>query len=209
MMNERFFELSEEKRLRIINAGFEVFAQNEYKRASTDEIGRLGSISKGLLFYYFHNKKSFYLFLFDYAFEQLTQYVVDESFAQYTDFFELCEYAALKKQEMLQKAPYLFEFMLRAFSSNKEDISPELNERFSGTLAHLYGNYFNNIDLFKFKPGVNLQEILQMMTLMADGYVHELQRTGKQLTIEEFIEKYKRWSLLFKQIAYKEEYIDD
>ena len=74
-MNERFFELTEEKQLRIINAGFEVFAQNEYKRASTDEIGRLSDISKGLLFYYFHNKKSFYLFLFDYAFDRLTKYV--------------------------------------------------------------------------------------------------------------------------------------
>lgn len=62
-MNERFFELTEEKQLRIINAGFEVFAQNEYKRASTDEIGCLSDISKGLLFYYFHNKKSLLLTL--------------------------------------------------------------------------------------------------------------------------------------------------
>ena len=208
-MNERFFELSEEKQLRIINAGFEVFAQNEYKRASTDEVGRLGGISKGLLFYYFHNKKLFYLFLFDYAFEQLTAYVVDESFAQYTDFFELCEYAALKKQEMLRATPYLFEFLLRAFYSNKEDVSPDLNKRFSDTLALLYGNYFRNIDSSKFKPGVSLQEILQMMTLISDGYVHELQRTGKRATVEEFMEKYKRWSLLFKQMAYKEEFIHD
>lgn len=208
-MNESFFELSEEKRFRIINAGFEVFSGNEYKRASTDEIGRLGGISKGLLFYYFHNKKSFYLFLFDYAFEQLTKYVVDENFEKYTDFFELCEYAALKKQEMLQATPYLFDFLLRAFYSNKEDVSPDLNKRFSDTLAQLYGNYFRNIDLFKFKLGVSLQEILQMMTLMADGYVHELHRTGKRVIIGEFIGKYKRWSFLFKQMAYKEEFIHD
>ncbi|HML45461.1 MAG TPA: TetR/AcrR family transcriptional regulator, partial [Clostridia bacterium] len=199
---ERFFELAEEKRLKIINAGFEVFAQNEYKRASTDEIGRLGGISKGLLFYYFHNKKAFYLFLFNYAFEQLTRYVVDEN-------FELCEYAAQKKLEMLQKAPYLFDFMLRAFSSNKEEVSPELNERFSATLAQLYGNYFHNIDASKFKPGVSLQEILQMITLIADGYVHELQRTGKRAAIGEFMERYKRWSFLFKQMAYKEEFLHD
>lgn len=208
-MNERFFELAEEKRLKIINAGFEVFAQHEYKRASTDEIGRLGGISKGLLFYYFHNKKSFYLFLFDCAFERLTRYVVDENFALYTDFFELCEYAAQKKLEMLEATPYLFDFMLRAFSSNKEDVSPELNERFSGTLAQLYGNYFHGIDVSKFKPGVSLQEILKMMTLIADGYVHELQRTGKRATIGEFMEKYRRWSFLFKQMAYKEEFIHD
>lgn len=208
-MNQGFFQLSPEKRQRIINAGFQVFAQHDYKHASTDEMGRLGGISKGLLFYYFHNKKTFYLFLFDHAFQQLTQYVVDENFAQYTDFFQLCEYAAFKKQEMLKTSPYLFEFLLRAFYSNKEEVSPDLNRRFSDTLAQLYGNYFKNIDTSKFKPGISPQEILQMMTLISDGYVHQLQRTGQQATLPEFMAQYQRWSSVFRQMAYKEEYLDD
>lgn len=57
-MNEMFFRLPEEKQQRIINAGIEVFSSHEYKRASTDEIARKACISKGLLFHYFHNKKS-------------------------------------------------------------------------------------------------------------------------------------------------------
>lgn len=208
-MNEKFFELPEVKRLAIINAGLEVFAGNEYKRASTDEISRRGGVSKGLLFYYFHNKKSFYLFLFDYTFQQVTEYVVNADIQRYTDFFELCEYSARKKQEILHSSPYLFDFLLRAFYSNKEDVSDELNKRLSDILSQMYGNYFKNINTSKFKSGVNPQEILQMMTLLADGYVHELQRVGKRTTIDEFMEKYKHWSLLFRQMAYKEEFIHD
>ena len=68
-MNEAFFELPPEKQQRIMNAGFEVFLQNEYKRASTDEIAARSNISKGLLFYYFHNKKTLYLYLFEKAME--------------------------------------------------------------------------------------------------------------------------------------------
>ncbi|NMA84314.1 MAG: TetR/AcrR family transcriptional regulator [Epulopiscium sp.] len=208
-MNEKFFGLSKEKQFAIINAGFEVFARNEYKRASTDEIGRIAGISKGLLFYYFHNKKSFYLFLFDYAFQRVTEYVLNADIERYTDFFELCEYSAKKKQEMLNSSPYLFDFLLRAFYSKKEDVSEELNKRLSAILSQMYENYFKNIDTSKFKPGVNPQEILQMMTLLADGYIHELQRAGKHMTIDEFMKKYKRWVLLFKQMAYKEEFIHD
>lgn len=37
-MNPRFRELPEEKQLRILNAAMEVFAQNDYKKASTDLI---------------------------------------------------------------------------------------------------------------------------------------------------------------------------
>ena len=57
-MNEKFFALPEEKQERIINAAMEVFGKNEYKRASTDLIAVKAGISKGLLFYYFHNKIS-------------------------------------------------------------------------------------------------------------------------------------------------------
>ena len=66
-MNEQFYDLPQEKQMRIINAGLEVFSKNDYKHAVTDEIARKAGISKGLLFYYFHNKKSLYLYLFDYS----------------------------------------------------------------------------------------------------------------------------------------------
>lgn len=208
-MNDSFFELSEEKQLRIINAGLEIFAASDYRHASTDEIGRKAGISKGLLFYYFHNKKSYYLFLYDYAFKQILEYVVRADYTQYTDFFERCEYAAKKKQELLEGYPYLFDFMLKAFCSEKEDVSEELNRRFTDTLSQLYGNYFNHIDIDKFKPGVSAEEILQMLTWMSDGYVHELRRNAEHMSMELFIAKYKRWSELFKQMAYKEEFLHD
>ena len=37
-MNQKIFELNEEKRLAIINAGLEVFSKNDYKHALTDDI---------------------------------------------------------------------------------------------------------------------------------------------------------------------------
>ena len=63
-MNEKFFTLSPEKQARITNAALEVFARNDYKHASTDDIAAKAGISKGLLFYYFRNKQSLYLYLY-------------------------------------------------------------------------------------------------------------------------------------------------
>jgi len=77
-MNPKFLELSDEKRQKIINAGFEIFAKNDYKHASTEEIAIKGGISKGLLFYYFHDKKTFYTFLFEQAVTWVKTYVEDE-----------------------------------------------------------------------------------------------------------------------------------
>ena len=39
-MNEKFYSLPEEKRQRIINAGFFVFSQNSYKKSSMNEISQ-------------------------------------------------------------------------------------------------------------------------------------------------------------------------
>ena len=100
-MNEQFFHLPEEKQQAIINASLEVFATHEYKRASTDDIAAKAGISKGLLFYYFHNKKSLYLYIYDYTKQIVTAQVVDAHFKEITDFFELLAYSAQKKAQSL------------------------------------------------------------------------------------------------------------
>lgn len=62
-MNDKFYALSEEKQSQILNAGYKVFATNQYKKAPTSEIAAEAGISKSLLFHYFHNKLELYLFL--------------------------------------------------------------------------------------------------------------------------------------------------
>lgn len=207
LLNEKFFELPEEKQLRIINAGFEVFSHSEYKKASTEDIAAKAGISKGLLFYYFHDKKTLYLFLYDYAEKTLTESVVDAHFKEITDVFELFEYAAGRKYAILEKSPYVMDFIMRAFYSQKENVSDDLNNRFQKKTAEIYGSYLAKMDFSKFRADINSQEILQMLTWTADGYLHDRQRAGKPIELDDLMEKYKTWSEIYKKIAYKEEYL--
>ncbi len=206
-MNRKFYELPEEKQLRIINAGFEVFSQSEYKKASTEDIAVKAEISKGLLFYYFHDKKTLYLFLYDYAENLLTENVVDAHFKEITDVFELFEYAAGRKYAILEKSPYIMDFVMRAFYSQKENVSDELNDRFQKKTAEIFGSYLAKMDFSKFREDINPQEILQMLTWTADGYMHEKQRVGSPIDLDDLMERYKVWSFIYKKIAYKEEYL--
>ena len=64
---EKFLELPNEKQLKIINAGFEYFGKYGYKGVNTEDIANRAGISKGLLFYYFKNKESYYLFLCEFC----------------------------------------------------------------------------------------------------------------------------------------------
>ncbi len=205
-MNEKFFELPEEKQQKIINAGFEVFSKSEYKNASTEDIAVKAGISKGLLFYYFHDKKTLYLFLYDYAEKLLTESVIDAHFSEITDVFEMFEYAAVRKYAILQKSPYVMDFVMRAFYSQKEVVTDELNKRFEKKTAEIYATMFSNVDYSKFRDNVNPMEIMQILSWTAEGYLHEQQRQRKDTDLDDLMEKYRGWSVLFKKIAYKEEY---
>lgn len=74
-MNEKFYALPEEKRQRILNAGYRVFSQNSYKKSPMSEIAAEAGISKALLFHYFHNKRELYLFLWEACAQTTIEYL--------------------------------------------------------------------------------------------------------------------------------------
>lgn len=207
-MNEKFFGLPEEKRGSIVNAAMEVFGKYEYKRASTDLIAAKAGISKGLLFYYFHNKKELYLFVYDCLIEIMKEQVADTNFLEMTDFFELLKYAGMGKAVMLRKNPYILQFAVRAFYSENEMVSDALKSVNTMQEEMLYQMYFGHIDAFKFREGVEPFKVYKMLRWMGDGYIHDKQMCGKDVDIDEMLEEFNGWMDMMKKLVYKEEYQD-
>lgn len=208
-MNEKFLELPCEKRRRIINAAMEVFACNEYKHASTEDIAAKAGISKGLLFYYFHNKKELYLYVFDQCEKTMRQHILGSDFSGITDFFELLTYASQKKLEMLRAMPYCMDFVMRVYFSGASKESGEMQRKIQDAMDITYDRYFKNIDFGKFREGTDVETLLHMLTWMTEGYLHERQRLGGRFDPEEILTDFRKWSEMLRKIAYKEEYQDE
>ena len=208
-MNEKFYTLPEEKQQNIVNAAMEVFAKNEYKRASTDLIAAKAGISKGLLFYYFHNKKELYLFLYDYLIEVMKEQADASRFSEITDFFELLRYGVSMKVGILQKNPYIMDFAMRAFYSEKEDVSDDLKAVNTTQEDALYKMYFGSVDMHKFKDGAEPYHVFKMLRWMADGYLHDVQMSGKPVILEEMMAEFGVWIEMMRKLTYKEEYQDE
>lgn len=206
-MNERFYELPEEKQHSVLNAAMEVFATNDYKRASTDLIAAKSGVSKGLLFYYFHNKKELYLAVYEYAKRVITAGVADSRLLEITDFFDLISYAAMKKIGIMIENPYILDFAVRSFYSEKEEVSDALKATNSTAMEQIYGQYFRNIDFGKFRDGTDPYYLLRMLIWMIDGYLHEQQMCRRSLCLEAIEKELAKWTKMLKQIAYREEYL--
>lgn len=206
-MNERFKKLPKEKQLAILRAAMEIFAKYEYKKASTDLIAAKAGVSKGLLFYYFCNKKELYLTVYKYAMQTMTVGIVDAKLLEITDFFELITYASMKKFKVLAENPYILEFSIRSFYSEKEEVSGNLKTMNKTRTEKNYEHYFSKINYGKFKEEINPDDIFKMLVWMADGYIHECQMHNKPFCLDTFNEVFENWTKMFKQIAYKEEYL--
>lgn len=206
MVSERFLALPEAKQRSIINAGFQVFGQHEYKRASTEEIARLAGISKGYLFYYFHNKKELYLYLYETAINLSCEIMDDPRFQTISDFFELMEYTAEKKAAMAARYPFLTPFILRALYDGSEELRPELNRKILHDLQMAKADGLRNIDFSKFKSEVDPAYLVHLMQWAGEGYILELQRSKKKITVEAIMPQARQMLAFFKKMTYREEY---
>lgn len=206
-MNERFRELPEEKQKAVLNAAMEVFAKYDYKKASTDLIAAKAGISKGLLFYYFHNKKELYLAVYEHAKQLASAVALDPNLLTITDFFELISQAGMKKLKILAENPFIVDFSLRSFYSEREEISEDLKVANAQTIDGSFAAYFGNIDFKKFKEDTDPEKILKMIVWLMDGYLHEQQMKGKSLNLDEIEAELGVWIKMLKGISYREEFL--
>ncbi len=178
-MNEKFFSLPEKKQQAIIQAGYRVFSQNSYKNSPMSEIADAAGISKSLLFYYFHNKKELYLFLWDHCakltIDFLTQY---ECYGQ-SDLFDSMERGMKAKMEIIRLYPDMAQFTIRAFY----ETDPQVNE----DIQKSYHHYFNfkadhtrlNLNPDQFVPGLDIEMMYREMYFASEGYLWEMVQSNQ------------------------------
>lgn len=113
-MIAHFFDIKKEKQDRILNAVLKVFAQNGYRRASTDDMVREASISKGLLFHYFSTKANMYEFVYRYSVKYMTMELFGVLGGKGTDYFLLKQQIEEVKYKVLRNFPYMPLFLAEA-----------------------------------------------------------------------------------------------
>ena len=109
-------KVSDEKRLKVINAGILCFSRSGYKKTAISEIAKEAGISKTAVFHYFGTKKDLYMFLFNYIADELIKGVSEIIAEGIKDFFE-CATAYMKiRVRLCEKHPGMYEL----FRSNAE-----------------------------------------------------------------------------------------
>lgn len=203
-MNEKFYSLPEEKRQRIINAGFFVFSQNSYKKSSMNEISQQAQISKSLLFFYFRNKRELHLFLWDTACQLTIEYLNAYRCYEPGDLFEQMERGMNAKLEMMEKYPSIANFAIRAFLEKDEEVSGQIQASYRKAFSQKAEQTLAQVNPEDFHPGLDLRMMYRQMYLAAEGYLWEIARQGS-VNRERLRQDFSRLLAFWKTAYYRED----
>ena len=171
-MNHKFFDVSKEKQDRIINAALQVFAQNGYRHAGTDEVVKRASISKGLLFHYFESKLGLYVFLYDYAVKFMLLELSGGLERTENDLFCLVRFIEEASLRACRQYPYLKAFL---FSVQEEDSREALQavEEQKAQYEKRLGEILRQADARLLRPRADQSRTLKIMEYTFRGLTRE------------------------------------
>ena len=205
-MAQTFSDLPQDKQQQILDAAAEVFAEEDYKRASTDDIAARAGISKGLLFYYFKNKQSLYLYAADHLRSLVERHLEKERLAGISDFFDMLDYGAEEKFQLFRRQPWILKLALRLYYVTDKEVASPLRRRFMEMMEEMWDVYFSHIDREKFRPEVEPRQALDQLIYLIDGYLHQQMMRGAKIDMDALMAEYALWRDMLRQYAYKEEY---
>ena len=209
-MIKKFMSLEPEKRDRIINTALEEFAQKGYKNGSTNEIVKKADISKGLLFHYFGNKKSLFLFLYEYSWDILSKDFFSKINTNETDIIKRLRQIAQLKIELIQIHPDLSAFLITATLDDSAEIKTELENKYKNNFQDSMKKIYEGIDTSGFREGLDIQRVMEIIAWIAQGFnnreVELLKRDPNyraNYDINAVMAKLDGYVELFKNVIYK------
>lgn len=171
-MNSKFFDLKKEKQDRMINAALKIFALQGYRHASTDDIVREASISKGLLFHYFGSKLGVYQFIYDYSVRYMNLELRSAVDPGERDLFEVVRQREQARMRAMRGYPYMQQFLNRSMSEDCYEALLAVEEK-KNVLEEAGAAINAQIDYTALPAGIDGEKLRRMLDFTIKGLMAE------------------------------------
>ncbi len=168
-MNSNYFKLPADKQNNLTNAGFKVFSLYPYKKGSMSFVAEEAAISKSLIFYYFKNKKEYYLYLFDTAIQFLNDRKAESICGEKNDLFQLVNREIERRLLVMHDYPYLLQFVAKAYYESEVEISSDLEKRKKALTWIGKEDILKQINYEQFQNPSDAKELIDIILFIAEG----------------------------------------
>ena len=176
-MNEKFYSLPETKQQSIINAGFQIFSQNSYKKAPMQEIADQAGISQSLLFQCYEPD----------------------------DLFEMMERGMRAKIKLMEKYPSLTSFAIKAFYEKDLQIAASIRQSYDYYFSLKAQNALAKLNPDDFIEDLDLKMMYREMYLASEGYLWEIIHWNDTFNAEILEKDFNRMLAFWKSIYLRKE----
>lgn len=188
-----FDQLPAVKQKRIIDASIKEFSGNGYGSASLNKVVKAAGISKGSLFYYFNNKSSLFLFVYEIALKNVKQYlraVRDETEAQ--PFFTRLEKIMHAGVDFISIHPRLariyFRILYTSDSPHSREILVELRKLSSDYMFEIVQEGILNGDL---NPNLKIERAVFIIDSVLNRFLQECHQSSGEMDVAAWINDLK------------------
>lgn len=173
-MLPKISNLESKRRNVILNAALKEFATKGFDEASTNVIAKESGVSKGLMFHYVNSKKDLFLFLYDYCTDMINKEYLDLMDFNEKDIFERLRQSYLLQIELLQKHPWIFEFIKMIATTQSDEINKELEKRVNEKQSLCHETMFDNVDESEFREGLDVERCKQLIFWSNIGFTNQI-----------------------------------
>ncbi|WP_204254403.1 TetR/AcrR family transcriptional regulator [Mammaliicoccus sciuri] len=211
MMNDAFYNLDEEKRQKIINSGLMEFSNYGYQQSSTNRIVENAGIGKGMLFYYFKNKKGLFKFLVDYSLDFIEEYYFKQIDTSEKDIFNRLVKQAKIKSNLMTIHPHMSKFLTKIVLEESEHryISEEQDQHIKQLQSKVQNALFENLERALFKEDLNVEMSINIIKYSIDGLAESMKTRITHQMIEQndyqsFYDEFDLYIKEMRKIFYKD-----
>jgi TetR/AcrR family transcriptional regulator len=173
-MLPKILNLEAKRRDILLNAALKEFATKGFDDASTNVIAKEAGISKGLMFHYVNSKKDLFLFLYDYCADVINKEYLSLMNFNEKDIFKKLRQSYLLQIELLQKHPWIFEFVKINALTKSEEINKELEKRVIEKQLLCLETMFDTVDESKFREGLDVERCKQLIFWANIGFTNQI-----------------------------------
>ncbi|MBZ2174449.1 TetR/AcrR family transcriptional regulator [Schnuerera sp. xch1] len=210
-MFEKFENLPEDKKKRIIDVCIEEFAEHGYAKGSTNEITKKAEISKGILFHYFKNKKNLYLYIVDYVMKYYIDIFIEEIRKMDSDdIFDTIKEISLIKIKAFSKDPMMYKFVANIFLSPPEEIEQDIKNRYFKLYEDSFKVLVEKFDTSKLRKDIDKKKAIELLFIslggIADKYITEYKGREKEMiqNADKIIKDFEEYMHILKAGLYDE-----
>lgn len=207
-MKDAFKKLDEARQTEIMNAALAEFAAYGYEDASTNNIVRRAEMSKGMLYYYFHNKESLYYACTEYALKIVNTALMNRNYPK-QGFIERSALIARLKKEYYEKNPEISQFITQVYLYNS--VPEAFREMLDELVRNGFEKMYEDVDLSYFRDDVSHETLMKLITWTLEGYSKHVEAEAKNMNddlnnLDPLWDEFDEYLAALKKIYYKEEY---